>query len=112
MTITGKIIQILEPQTGTSSNGSWTKQPFIFETDGQFPKKISCVIWSDKIIHDHLKIGVHLRINFDIESREYSGRWYTDIKVWKTELYSNITSDDNSNVNSNNSTIDDSDDPF
>ena len=112
MIITGKIIQIMQPQTGTSSKGPWEKQEIIVETDSQFQKKISCIIWKDKIIQDHIKIGAHLKISFDIESREYNGKWYTDIKVWKTENYSSEMGSVNTNGNSNHSPVDDSDDPF
>ena len=112
MIITGKIIQIMQPQTGTSAKGPCEKQEFIVETDGQYHKKISCVIWKDKIILDHIKIDAHLKISFDIESREYSGKWYTEIKVWKTEIYSNETGGVKTNENSNNSSVDDSNDPF
>lgn len=112
MTTTGKIIQILEPQSGTTSNRTWTKQPFIFETDGQFPKKICCAIWGDKIIQNHLKVGAHLKISFEIESREYSGKWYTEIKVWKTEDYTNQSVTSKNNMANVNLEIDDTDDPF
>jgi len=33
-----------------------------------------------------LQIGNILKIDFDIESREYNSKWYTDIKAWKIEV--------------------------
>jgi hypothetical protein len=67
-------------QTGTGRNGQWKKQDMIVETDGQYPKKICISVWGEKINEDQLKI------DFDVESREYSGWWYTDVKAWKIEV--------------------------
>ena len=86
MQLTAKLTQLLPIQTGTGKNGEWKKQDIIVETDGQYPKKVCISIWGDKINEGQLQIGNLLNIDFDIESREYSGKWYTDIKAWKIEL--------------------------
>jgi len=86
MQLKAKLTQILPLQTGSSKNGDWKKQDIIVETDGQFPKKICVSIWGDKINEAQLKIGNDLIIDFDIESREYNGRWFTDVKAWKIAL--------------------------
>ena len=86
MQLTGKLSQLLPIQTGTSKNGDWKKQDIIVETDGQYPKKVCISIWGDKINEGQLQIGNLLQIDFDIESREYNNKWYTDIKAWKIEL--------------------------
>ncbi|OQA01005.1 MAG: hypothetical protein BWY70_00528 [Bacteroidetes bacterium ADurb.Bin408] len=86
MELKAKIIQILPLQTGEGKNGTWRKQEIIVETDGQIKRKICVSIWGDKINESILKTGNVLNISFDIESREYNGRWYTDVKAWKTEL--------------------------
>jgi hypothetical protein len=85
MQLTAKLIQLLPLQTGTGKNGQWKKQDIIVETDGQYPKKICISIWGDKINESVLKVGNSLKIDFDVESREYNGRWYTDVKAWKIE---------------------------
>lgn len=85
MEIKGKIIQILDPQTGTSSRGEWKKQDFIIETLDQYPKKICISNWNDKIPASDLKTGKVLNIGVNIESREFNGKWYTEIKAWKIE---------------------------
>jgi len=86
MQITAKLIQLLPIQTGTGKNGEWKKQDIIVETDGQYSKKVCISIWGDKINDDQLQIGNLLKIDFDIESREYNSKWYTDIKAWKIEI--------------------------
>jgi Domain of unknown function (DUF3127) len=83
MELTAKLIQLLPLQTGSGKNGQWKKQDIIVETDGQYPKKVCVSIWGDKINESVLKIGSQLSISFDVESREYNGKWYTDVKAWK-----------------------------
>src|SRR6185295_10130134 len=85
MQLTAKLVQLLPLQTGTGKNGQWKKQDIIVETEGQYPKKICVSIWGDKINESLLKVGSQLNISFDVESREYNGRWYTDVKAWKIE---------------------------
>ena len=85
MQITAKLIQVLALQTGSGKNGPWKKQDIIVETDGAYPKKICVSIWGDKIDEKQLRTGAMLKIDFDVESREYNGRWYTDVKAWKVE---------------------------
>lgn len=85
MQLTAKLIQVLPLQTGTGKNGQWKKQDIIVETEGQYPKKVCVSIWGDKINESLLKAGNMLNISFDVESREYNGRWYTDVKAWKVE---------------------------
>ena len=86
MQLTAKLIQLLPLQTGTGKNGEWKKQDIIVETDGQYPKKVCISIWGDKINEQQLVVGNQLTIDFDVESREYSGRWYTDLKAWRIEV--------------------------
>jgi len=85
MQIKGKLVQLLPLQTGTGKNGEWRKQDIIIETEGQYPKKVCIAIWGDKINNSILQEGNQLNIDFDVESREYNSRWYTDIKAWKIE---------------------------
>jgi hypothetical protein len=85
MQLTAKLAQILPAETGTGKNGEWKKQSIIVETDGQYPKKICITTWGDKINAAQWRPGLPLTIDFDIESREFNGRWYTDVKAWKVE---------------------------
>jgi len=91
MQLTAKLTQLLPIQTGIGKNGEWKKQDIIVETDGQYPKKVCVSIWGDKINEGQLQIGNLLQIDFDIESREYNNKWYTDIKAWKIELVGTST---------------------
>lgn len=94
MQLTAKLMQILPLQTGSGKNGEWKKQDIILETDGQYPKKICISVWGDKINEKQLVVGNKLKIDFDIESREYNSRWYTDVKAWKVEVVGATTGDE------------------
>jgi hypothetical protein len=89
MQITAKLIQLLPLQTGMSKNGQWRKQDVIVETDSQYPKKICVSIWGDKINENQLQIGNSLAISYELESREYNNKWYTDVKAFRIELLNN-----------------------
>lgn len=83
MDISGKIIQLLQLQTGQGKNGTWKKQEFILETGDTYPKKVCIAVWGDKINMSSFKPGDQVDVSFDVESREFNGRWYTDVKAWK-----------------------------
>ncbi|HVY74320.1 MAG TPA: DUF3127 domain-containing protein [Puia sp.] len=85
MQLSAKLVQLLPLQTGTGKNGQWKKQDIIVETEAQYPKKICISIWGDKIDASQLQPGNMLKIDFDVESREFNGRWYTDVKAWRIE---------------------------
>ncbi|MFQ3575649.1 MAG: DUF3127 domain-containing protein [Cytophagales bacterium] len=84
MQLIATLVQVLPLQTGTGKNGVWKKQDIIVETDGQYPKKVCVALWGDKA-EVALTIGQKFKIDFDVESREYNGKWYTDVKAWKIE---------------------------
>jgi len=85
MELSGKIIQVLEVVSGQGQNGTWKRQDFILEVPGQYPKKICITIFGDKVEQFNVKQGDDVRVEADIESREYNGRWYTSVKAWKVE---------------------------
>ena len=83
--LTGTVVEILEEKSGESSNGPWRKQDFILETQGQYPRKVCITQWGDRIEEFDVSEGETLTAHVDIESREYKGRWYTDVKAWRVE---------------------------
>lgn len=86
MEVEGKLISLLEIQQGTGKNGNWQKQDFVIETFEKFPKKVCLNVWGDKVdtLKD-FKVGDNIKASINIESREYNGRWYTDIRAWRLE---------------------------
>ena len=85
--VSGKIIEILTVKSGQSANGKWRKQEYVLETESQYPKKICFMAWGDKIDDFNIQQGENLAVSVDLESREYNGRWYTDVKAWKVSRH-------------------------
>jgi hypothetical protein len=85
MEIAGTVVSILPEVNGQGKNGTWRKQEFILETEGQYPKKVCIAMWGDKIDQFALKEGDAVVASVDVESREYNSRWYTEVKTWKVE---------------------------
>ncbi|WP_439142362.1 DUF3127 domain-containing protein [Planktotalea sp.] len=83
MEISGKIIECLPLKSGQSSNGEWRKQEYVLQTDGQYPKKVCFIVWGEKVEQFAIQQGESVEVSVDLESREYNGRWYTDVKAWK-----------------------------
>ena len=87
MEITGKLIQKLPVKSGVSSAGNnWSKAEFVIETIEQYPRKVCANLWGDRArALDQFQEGSLITVSFDLESREFNGNWYTDVKAWKVE---------------------------
>lgn len=73
-------------QQGTSRNGNnWMKQEYVLETNEAYPKKVHFDFFGERANQYNFEVGDVILLSFDIESREYNGRWYTDIRGWKAE---------------------------
>jgi hypothetical protein len=85
MEISGKIIAVLPIATGQGKNGMWRSQDYVLETGDQYPKKVCFNFFGDKIDQFPLAIDEQVTVSFDLESREYNGRWFTSVRAWKAE---------------------------
>ena len=84
MELSGKIFKVLPLVKGESQRGQWQKQELVLEIDnGKFPKKVMVSVWGDLVSGNSFEEGKDISVEFDVESREYNGRWYTDVKVWR-----------------------------
>ncbi len=84
----GRIARKLNVQTGTSARGTWSKQEFIFEyQEGNFPTQICMNVWGEDKVRDLEKyqVGDKVKVSVNLSSREYNGRWYTDVRAWRIE---------------------------
>ena len=86
MEFTGRIIKALEPRGGVSNRtgNPWKMQDFVIEeTMGQFPKRmVFNVFGEENLTRFNIQEGQELTVSFDINAREYNGRWYNDIRAW------------------------------
>lgn len=87
MEISGKIIKKLDAVTGNSARGEWKKQEFIIETEDKYPKQVCISAWAEKVDElSKFNINDKVKLSLNAESREYNGRWYTDLRFWKIEM--------------------------
>jgi hypothetical protein len=89
MEIKGKVKSVLPVETGAGKNGKeWKRQDFIIEfMDGEFSKILALTTRSDNAFNivSKLKAGQDVTVQFNIESREYNGKYYTNATAWKIE---------------------------
>lgn len=85
MDVKGTVKQILPVQTGVSKTGNnWSKQEFVLETTDQFPKSICFTLFGDKLsLLNGISVGQEVEVFFNLESREFNGKWYHNINAWK-----------------------------
>ncbi|WP_300729048.1 DUF3127 domain-containing protein [uncultured Bacteroides sp.] len=87
MELAGKVIAVLEPRGGVSKSGNnWKVQEYVIETHDQYPRRMCFdVFGEDKIQQFNIQIGEELNVSFDIDAREWQGRWFNSIRAWKVE---------------------------
>ncbi len=84
----GKLIAILPEQSGQTERGNWVRGGFVIETEEQYPKKIAFTLFGERVeMIKPFAIGSNLRVQFSAESREYEGRWYTDLRCFRVEAF-------------------------
>jgi hypothetical protein len=84
MEIKGKFVKLLPEESGLSKSGKeWKKQSFVIEHEsGQYPKQACFEVWGDTTdLVQGLKPGEEIMVWFNIESREYNGKYYTGLKA-------------------------------
>jgi len=84
--IEGTIKQLMAVQQGTSARGPWAKQEFVLEfPDGNFTSQACFTAWGQDKVQDLAKYaaGDKVKVSFNLKSREFNGRWYNDLQIWK-----------------------------
>lgn len=90
MEFRGRIYKIFPVQSGTSARGNeWQKLDFIFEyfenpTD-RYSDKVLLSIMNDRIDQYDLHENDEVVIGFGHSVREYQGRYFNDVRLYKLE---------------------------
>ena len=85
MELTGKIIAVMEPRGGVSARtgNQWMTQEYVLEVPGQYPKRcLFNIFGEERIKRFNIQQREDLTIQFDIDAREYNGRWFNDIRAY------------------------------
>lgn len=88
MELAGKVIAILEPRNGISktSGNPWVVQGFVIETHEQYPKKMCFEVFGeDRLRQFNIQMDEEINVSFDIDAREYQGRWFNSIRAFRVE---------------------------
>lgn len=86
--IEGKILSKFPAESGTSARGEWKKQKFLVETMDQYPRKVCIDVWTNVIPQlEAFKEGDQVAVSINIESREFNGKWYTDVRAWRIDHF-------------------------
>ena len=81
--ITGKIIAVLPTKSGTSARGTqWSSQTAVIETHEQYPKRVAFDVLGDRIAEFNLQVGEEVTVSFDINAREFNGKWFNSVNAW------------------------------
>ena len=84
MEITGKVVRLGALTEGTSARGPWRKQELIIETEEQYPKTVCLICWTNQIDEiQKFAPGQAIKAQIEISSREFNGKWYTDVRAWR-----------------------------
>ena len=82
----GTIRQKMGVQSGTSARGTWAKQEFVVDfPDGNYTSQACFTAWGqDKVQElDKYQVGDRVKVSFNLKSREFNGRWYNDLQIWR-----------------------------
>lgn len=87
MEISGKVVAVLEPQSYVSKKdgNTYVTNIFVIETQGQYAKKVAFKVLGDERFKQMgVTVGKNYNVSFDVESREWNGKWFTECSAWKT----------------------------
>lgn len=85
MKLTGKIIVVQEAKIGSSSKtgNPWMMQEYVIEVPGQYPRHCAFTVFGeDRIKQMNIQNGEDLTVQFDIDAREYNGKWYNVFRAY------------------------------
>lgn len=84
MELTGKVIAIVPEQRFNGRNGEVVRYGFAIETSGQYPKKVAfSVLGEERWRQFNIQLGMEVQVFFDISSREWQGKWFTQADAWR-----------------------------
>lgn len=83
--VEGKYLKTLEPVSGEKNGKKWSKQFFVIEQFGQFPTPAQFQVWNERINLSQFKEGDMVKVMFDINSREWQERVYTDLTAFRVD---------------------------
>lgn len=86
MELEGTVHRVLPVVKGQSARGEWQKQEIVLEQPGDYNRKVCLSFWGDRVLDAaKLREGDKVTASVNLESREYNGRWFTEVRVWRIQ---------------------------
>ena len=86
MILEGKVIKCLGIKEGTSQAGrEWKLASYLIDTttNEQYPKQVAVEVFGEERINELSIIpDEQVKLNVEVESREFNGKWYTSVRAW------------------------------
>ncbi len=69
------VYKLMDVVGGTSVRGQWQKRDVVFDMLDEYNTKLCVTFFGDKMNK--------VTVSFNIASREYNGRWFTEARGWR-----------------------------
>lgn len=81
----GKVIAILNAQTGTSARtgNAWFSQSYVIEIDGRYTRKVAFNLWGrENNERAAIRLGEYITVLAEVEAHEFQGRWFNEVRAY------------------------------
>jgi len=86
-------VKVTEVHEASIVGGKYPAQNFLGkteETDPKYAKTIFFTLLGEKAVSKVPKVGEIVNVSYDILSREWNGRWFTDIRAYDIEVVQGV----------------------
>lgn len=94
--VKGKIVKILDAETGTSKAGKeWKKQNFVIDTGDQYNPEVCFQMFGEEKCENltkYNKVGDQVTVSFNVSSREFNGKYYHNLDAWMVKKQGEVKS--------------------
>lgn len=89
MEITGRLIRVLEENRGEGARGPWVRGGFVIETEGDYPRQVAFDCFGEDRVAmvKNTPMNSPVVVRFNPESREFNGKWYTNLRCSSIQTY-------------------------
>ena len=85
MQFKGQLVAKIRELEGDGQNGHWRIAQFLLQEVSTYPRKLVVDVSDDhngRIESFEERIGQNVTVNWDIDAREYNGRWFNSVRAY------------------------------
>lgn len=86
LSLNGTLVHKLKVEKGTSKSGSeWQKQTIVIDSGDEYNPEVAFSCFGEDRVKalKEFKKGDQIEVLFNLKSREYNGKYYTNAEAWK-----------------------------